>query len=213
MTDTIMTQTSTIDGRMRDEEVRRRLPEVDRIKDDELREQTIDAIGRGFPEYFWEVPATSSGKYHNPYARDGHGLWIHVKMASTAFERKAESYIKRNVLTRYEADCVRAALLLHDMLKYGHQYSDGDDVAQNHDLMAGQWLRRNTDLPQPVIDGVEQHNGPWYEGPTPEYGDAVPDIVHMCDMDASTANMTCGVYEPSDEIAEKYPGIPRAVDR
>lgn len=202
---------ATIDGRMRDDEVRRRLPEVDLIEDDDLREETVSAIGRMAPDYFWEVPATSSGKYHNPYARHRHGLWIHVKMVATAFERKAESYVRRGVLTDHQADCVRAAILLHDMLKYGHKYEDGDGTADNHDLLAGQWLRRNTDLPQAVINGVECHNGPWYEGPTPEYGEEpVADIVHMCDMDGSTSNGTWGLYEPADEITDKFPAIPRA---
>lgn len=205
-----MTQ-ATIDGRMRDEEVKRRLPEVLLIEDDELRDETISAIGRGVPEYFWDVPATASGKYHNPYARDRHGLWIHVKMVFTAFERKAESYVRRGVLTEYEVDCVRSAILLHDMLKYGHKYEEGDGTADNHDLLAGQWIRRNTSLPAEVVRGVECHNGPWYSGPTPEYGaEPVADIVHMCDMDGSTSNMTCGLYRPADEITDKYPAIPRA---
>lgn len=201
----------TIDGRMRDEEVERRLPEVNLIEDDELRAETLSALSRGLPEYFWEVPATGSGKFHNPYARNKYGLWIHVKMVATAFERKAESYVRREVLTDHEADCVRSAILLHDMLKYGHEYNAGDSSADNHDLLAGQWLRRNTELPSAVIDGVEKHNGPWYEGPTPVYGkEPVADIVHMCDMDGSTSNMTCGLYDPADEITDKYPAIPRA---
>lgn len=202
---------ATIDGYTREEEIERRLPEVTLIEDDELRAQTLDALQRGVPDYFWEVPATASGKYHHPYARGRRGVWIHTKMVFTAFERKAESYVKRGVLTEYEADCVRAAILLHDMLKYGHSYGDGDDVARNHDLLAGQWLRRESELPADVIRGVECHNGPWYEGPTPQYGEEpVADIVHMCDMDGSTANVTCGLYEPAEEITEKYPAIPRA---
>lgn len=199
---------ATIDGYMREEEIERRLPEINLIDDEELRDETLDALQRGVPEYFWEVPATSSGKYHNPYARRRHGLWIHVKMVATAFERKAESYVKRGVLTEHEADCVRAAILLHDMLKYGHEYEDGDGTAKNHDLLAGQWLRRNTDLPAEVVKGVEQHNGDWYAGPAPD--GPVGEAVHQSDMIASTENITCGVWKPADEIAEKYPMIPRA---
>lgn len=208
MTEPIMTQTDVIDERWREEEIRRRLPEVTLIDDEELREETIDALRRGLPRYFWEAPATNRVRYHNLFARRRHGLWIHVKMVATAFERKAESYVKRGVLTEYEADCVRAAILLHDMLKYGTQYEEGSSTADNHDLLAGQWLRRNTELPQPVIDGVEQHNGAWYEGPEPDSD--VSEAVHLCDMDGSTSNGTWGLYEPAEEITEKYPEIPRA---
>lgn len=206
-----MVDGATIDGELERREGLRRFPEVKLIDDATLKAATIDAIIRGVPEYFWDVPATASGRYHHPYARNKHGLWIHVKMVATAFERKSESYVRRGVLSDYDADCVRSAILLHDMLKYGHEYEEGDGAADNHDLLAGQWVSAHTDLPPQVIRGIKCHNGPWYEGPTPAYGDEpVADIVHMCDMDGSTSNGTWGLFDPADEITSKYPAIPRA---
>lgn len=200
--------TSTIDGRMRQEEVERRLPEVTLIDDDEIREETISAIGRGVPDYFWKVPATSSGRYHNPFSRRKHGLWIHVKMVFTAFERFQRSYVEQGRITEYEADLCRAGILLHDMLKYGHKYEDGDGTVTNHDKLGGHWLRHNTGLPNEVARMVERHNGPWYDGPEPE--NDMEDLVHLSDMAASTKNGTWGVWQPADEIASRYPNIPRA---
>lgn len=192
---------------MRDDEVRRRLPEVSFIEDDDLQAKTLDACGRGIPDYFWDVPATSSGKYHNPYARNEHGLWIHTKMAVTAFQRMRESLERRDMLTDTEADCVVAALLLHDMLKYGHEYSEGDSTASNDDVLSATWVRTNTELPSVVPAAIESHMGPWGEGPEPQT--ALQEVVHRADMTASTANVTCGVYGPAEEITDKYPDIPR----
>jgi hypothetical protein len=192
---------------MRDEEVIRRLPEVELIEDDELRRETLDALARGVPEYFWHVPATSSGYYHNPFSRGQHGLWIHVKMGFAVYERLVRSKVEQGLLTEHEADMGRSALLLHDMLKYGHKYDEGDSTVKNHDKLAGHWLRQHTELPQPVIRAVERHNGPWYAGPEPET--ELEHLVHESDMVASTKNVTPGIYKPSDELVERYPNIPR----
>lgn len=204
-----MALAATIDGRTDPREIERRLPEVTLIEDDELREQTVDALSRGVPKYFWKVPATSSGHYHNPFARGRHGLWVHVKMGFAVYERLVRSKIEQGLMTEYEADCGRAALLLHDMLKYGHSYSKGDSTVKNHDLLAGTWLRHNTDLPEAVIRAVERHNGPWYEGPEPET--EMEHLVHTADMVASSRNITPGVFEPHPKLAETYPNLPTAV--
>lgn len=202
------TTSATIDGRLRDEEVTRRLPEVTLIDDEELRESTIDALGRGIPDYFWEVPATSSGRYHNPFTRQRRGLWAHVKMVFTVYERMVRSYVEQGLLTEIEADMGRAAVLCHDMLKYGRGYSDGDSTVKNHDKLAAHWLQHNSELPRPVVEAVEAHNGPWYAGKEPD--GPLEQLVHQADMAASTKNITVGVYEPSEEIAETYPNLPRA---
>lgn len=199
---------ATIDGRMRDEEVERRLPEVNLIQDDEIREATLSALGRGVPDYFWEVPATSSGKYHNPFSRRRHGLWIHVKQVFAVYERMVRSYVEQGLITEEEADAGRAAVLTHDMLKYGHGYEDGDGTVKNHDKLAAHWLEHNSELPREAVRAVACHNGPWYSGPAPET--PLEQLVHMADMVASTKNATVGVYQPAEEIAERYPNIPRA---
>lgn len=206
--DTDESDGATIDGRMRDEEIERRFPELEMIQDEDLRRDVTSVLGRMVPDYFWTVPATSSSKFHNPFSRGKRGLWIHVKMVFTVYERLVRSLVEQDRLTEYEADCGRAAVLLHDAIKYGHSYSDGDSTMNSHDKMSAAWIRQNTNLPQQIADAVERHNGPWYEGPPPN--DDLSDIVHYCDMVASSRDITPGVYEPAEEIAERYPNLPRA---
>jgi len=59
----------------------------------------------------------------------------------------------------------------------------------DHDTTAATYLREETDLPDPVADAVEAHNGPWYDGRSPE--DDTEMLVHLGDMMAAdTASET-----------------------
>jgi hypothetical protein len=203
-----MTDDATLDGRLSDSEVVRRLPEVRLIDDDDLRDTAIDAIARAAPDYFWEVPATGSGRYHNPLCRQRRGLWIHVKQTFTAYERMVDSYVEQELLDEHERDLGRIAVLCHDLLKYGHSYEDGDSTESNHDELIGFWLAEHTDFDDRAVRACRTHNGPWYDGPEPVT--PLERLVHEADMVASTGNITVGVFEPSDEIAEAYPSLPRA---
>lgn len=206
------------------DEVIRRFPEVQRISDNEIRALTIDAL-RYTPDYFWTVPASTSGKYHNPLARGKHGLWIHTKMAFTVMEGLAESWVAQGIVTERDADMARSAMLVHDQYKQGlpadrdpnnpdHCHTDGD-----HDVLAAEWFAEYTDLPDAVIHAVAAHNGPseatgpdsygWGEGPAPyEHDDEtarnVAQLVHSCDMMGSRATVTPDVWEPADELVEEY---------
>jgi hypothetical protein len=197
-----------IDSHWDEATIRDRFPEVELINDTALRAETIDALRRSTPDYFWEMPASTSGKYHNPFTRMGHGLHIHVKMTLTVYERIVDSWVQLGRISEYEADCGRAALLLHDVLKAGHTYEDGDHSVENHDVLAATWLRHNTELPTEVIDAVAAHNGPWMVGPEPDSELSL--LVHTCDMVASDANVTAGVFKPDERLVEKYPSLPQA---
>lgn len=202
-----------------DEEVRRRLPEVELIDDPHLRRQVIEAL-QYIPDYWWTVPASVSGNFHNEFARGERGLWIHTKMAVTVFERLAPSWVQQGIFTDYDRDCALAALLLHDMFKQGLPTDrDPDDYTteRDHDVIAARWLQEYTELPYRVIHAVDAHNGPWYKGSNPKEASgghvnavAVAQLTHLCDMAASDANVTAGVWKPAEEILEVYPNIPTA---
>lgn len=206
---------TTVEPRLDATEVIRRLPEVRTITNERLRALTIDAL-RYTPDYWWNVPASTSGKYHNPLARGKHGLWIHTKMAMTALEVLLPSWKAQGKLTEWDADCARAAVLLHDIFKQGlpenRDPSDPNDchTVGNHDVIAAEWLAAHTELPAEVIGAVEAHNGPeeWGEGKSPDSD--LEQIVHMADNLASEEDGTFGVWKPSDRLTTAYPDIPRS---
>lgn len=195
---------------MTDIDVTARFPEIELIENDDIRRMTRKAVEDLFPDYFWTAPAASSYHHHNPYCCDKHGLWIHTKMVYVSYHRTVDSYLVQGRISEFEADCGRAAIILHDMVKYGRTYEDGDSAKEDHDLRAGKLIRLKTDLPEPVADAIERHMGPFepYLGPDPETD--LQDLVHMADMNGSTKNGTFGVYRPHQKIRSYYPSLPGA---
>lgn len=189
-------------------DILQRFPEIGLIEDKEVRDETGYLLQTQAKPWFWYAPAASSFKYHNQFCCGKHGLWIHTKMVSTAFERLVDTYTGLGDITEYESDLGRAAVLLHDLRKYGTEYEEGDSAEQDHDIRAAKMIRRNSELPGDVADAVESHMGPWYEGPDPET--PLQRLVHSADMAASTKNGTFGVYQPHETIRKFYPAIPRA---
>lgn len=153
-------------------EVIRRFPEVGLIEDMELRIEVIRTL-RHAPAYFWDVPASASKKYHNPFCRGEHGLWMHTKMAVTALERVSVSWVQLGLLSEFDRDCARAALLLHDMFKQGYPDdwestpANKRTTVKNHDELMADWCGEHTNLPSVVIGAISSHNGPWYGGTEP----------------------------------------------
>jgi hypothetical protein len=186
-------------------EALRRMPAAALIEDTELRMDVLDAICE-LPAYFWRAPATSSSEYHNRFARGERGLWIHVLMCATALEGVADSYVEQGRVTEEEVDYARAAVLLHDGWKYGDVWEEGDGAASDHDLRASEELCERG-FPEPVVDAVASHMGPWYDGPEPET--PVEQLVHQADMMGSRRHVTPAVYRAPQELTEAHPGLPR----
>lgn len=179
-----------------------RFPELTDIKDDRLREATIGAV-REFPDYFWTAPAAS--RHHPPEHRERHGLWLHTKRVCTAFERPAESMVKQGLLEWKDIDHGRAACILHDMYKHGMPPTSADGTVTNHDALAAEWLDAHTQLPDPVVDAVESHNGPWYVGKMPD--SRLEQMVHIADMHASDENARIAVKDPHPILREQFPRV------
>lgn len=188
---------------MKTEELVRRFPEVNDIRDPDIQQEVEKVLCHDLPEYFWKVPASSTGKYHPKDHNQEHGLWIHTKRAFTAFERLARSYDNQGKISRYEQDCGRAAILLHDMFKYGKPPERQEHTISDHDVLAARFLERNTDLPEEVIGCVASHNGPsgWGEGKAPET--ELEQIHHLADMIASDSNGYFKIKQPAEELQDR----------
>lgn len=184
-----------------------RLREAYLIHDEHVQEETLEAIKK-FPDYFWEVAAASSYRHHNPFSCAKHGLWIHTKMVCTSYIRMVSSDVASGNLTEFEADCGLAACILHDSWKGGKDGNPEGSAVKDHDLIAADFIRDETDLPEMVASAVESHMGPWYAGPEPET--RLDKLVHYADMTASTKNGHWGLYKPADELVKHYPSLPQA---
>ena len=180
-----------------DEETQRRLPTLQLIEDDRTRALTLN-LSRNAPEYFWQVPASSSG-FHHPACRGDRGLWAHTLMLSTVIDRLADSYVEQGLIDRSDVDFAHAAAILHDQRKNGDPENPANKSTSDHELRMAEFIR-TTGLDDRVADAVESHMGPWYDGPKPETH--LDQLVHTADMVASTESITPAVQGPIPEELE-----------
>jgi len=181
--------------------------ELSYINDERLKENT-KIILDNLPDYFYEVQAASTGKYHPKYALGNKGLIRHVKAAVN---------IAYNLFTIYKfdehtKDIIIISLLIHDGLKHGFEYNKYSKF--EHPLLIGELLdkiKNNLTLTEEEIkeikNNVSSHMGKFN---TNQYSDIVLPIphnvtqkfVHMCDFLASRKQILFEFDENNDIIIE-----------
>lgn len=169
--------------------------ELNLISSDRIRSACLKMINL-LPEYFFEVAASSTGKYHPEYATGVGGLLRHSKAAMRiGFELLSDPCIG-DKYTSDEKDLMLMGLLVHDGLKLGNpqeKYTRFD-----HPILMAEYIRENASLLEELTedeitflgDVIKTHMGPWttdYNGnevlerPKTKY----QNFVHMCDFLAS----------------------------
>lgn len=188
-----------------EEEVVRRLPEIDYIYDDDLRDGVIYTYLRACPDYFWERPSSSSGKYHSVDERGRRGNWIHVKRVFAEYVNLSRSWEELGLISAKDRERGKAAALLHDMMKYGWPSEDREHTTDEHDLIIADVAKNIGMFDDTVVSVLARHMGPWGSGPEPHTKEEI--LLHTADMSASRASNDIGIYEPAEEILEEWPDI------
>ena len=166
--------------------------ELSYIKDKKIRnscETILDLI----PDYFYEIPASSTGKYHPSFSLGEGGLVRHVKVATRIAKDLFDDPSFKTKYTSMEKDIILMTLILHDSLKSGLNHDKY--TAFNHPILISNFVSENKDkleLSDEELDlfkhCVEAHMGgfPWNvnsytneELPEPKSKCEV--FVHMCD--------------------------------
>ena len=168
--------------------------ELGYIKSDRIRNACLEMI-KLLPEYFYEIPASSTGKYHPDYALGKGGLLRHSKAAMRiGFELLSDPSIG-DKYSSDEKDLMLMALLIHDGLKLGmpkEKYTRFD-----HPILMADYIMDNEEVLgleveeiEFLCDVIKTHMGNWvtdYNGvevlekPKTKY----QNFVHMCDFLAS----------------------------
>ena len=181
--------------------------EINYIKNEKYKKSIKELISL-LPDYFFNVPATSTGKYHPLFAQGECGLVRHTKVAvRIAYEMYMDESIT-GAYTNNEKDLMIMSLILHDGLKSGLEKDDFTRV--DHPILIRNYLRENkakTDLTDKeidfMVDVISSHMGPWN---TNNYSDVVlpkPEssrqrFVHMCDYLASRKVLNVEFDENND---------------
>ena len=182
--------------------------ELSRIQDEDVRTST-EIILEMIPDYFYEIPASSSGKYHPQFSLGEGGLVRHVKVAMRILEEmfKDKAF---GTYDDYEKDLIRMALIIHDGCKSG-AYNSGHTLAE-HPIIMSKFILDNKDKlliseddAKFVSSLVLTHMGPWntdYEKnvimPVPKTREEL--LVHLCDYIASRNFLN--VYFEDNEICD-----------
>jgi len=171
--------------------------ELNQIRDRAVREFTEHCLTEA-PEYFWTVPSSSSGKYH-PEQSNGEGGLVRHTRAVVYFAVKLCDVFSA---TRLETDCVIAASILHDILKYGPA-PGGEHTTKNHDYGGAMWVREHgiaCGLDKRLLDlitgSIAWHMGRWTDMSGRDVGWKFPEeygyihlAVHLADVIAAQKNV------------------------
>ena len=168
--------------------------EIEYIKNTRIRKACEEMV-KLLPDYFFELPAASTGKYHPAYAAGEGGLLRHTKAAVRIAIEILSDPSTGDKYTSDEKDMMIMALILHDGLKSGvpkEKYTRFD-----HPLLMADYIMDNEEILgleveeiEFICDAIKTHMGVWttdYNGvevlekPKTKY----QNFVHLCDFLAS----------------------------
>ncbi len=169
--------------------------EIGYIKDPNLVKD-LKTLIKLLPDYFFEIPASSTGKYRPKFALGEGGLLRHTKVAV----RFAYELLNNNTIgckfTDRDKDLIIMALILHDGLKSGLEHNKYTKF--DHPLLISKYIMENKEKLIMDIDDIrklctmiESHMGEWtYDSYSkkevlPKPRTAEQRFVHMCDFLAS----------------------------
>lgn len=169
--------------------------EINYIKDLELVNSFRKMI-EILPDYFFEVEASTTGKYHPKFSLGTGGLVRHTKVAVRIGYELLNNPCIGDKYTSREKDLMLIALALHDGLKCG--YPKERYTKANHPLLICNHLKehisdiniKEEDL-EFICRVISSHMGPWNTDPytkeeiLPVPKDKFQNFVHMCDYLAS----------------------------
>lgn len=169
------------------------------LKSPFLREFVLGFLDTEVPDYFAEVPASSSGKYHPAESLGYGGLCRHtIAVAKVVMELGRVSFFK---FTAFDKELLIAAALLHDSFKQGspcegHTIKQHPRVAVDHLLAYGKKISdEQTDphkkesairISRQIASLVLTHMGEWGNNGINNNAQLV---LHLADLVASRKNI------------------------
>lgn len=162
------------------------------------------------PDYFFIIPAASTGKYHPQFAQGEAGLVRHTKVALKIAKDILSLEYMNDIFTNDEKDLLLIAIMFHDTHKLGvpkEKYTRFD-----HPLLAASFIKDNQDKTtftdkeiNIITKTISSHMGQWntnsYSNITlPKPNDKYEFFVHMCDFLSSKKYLDVKFNEYNDII-------------
>ena len=137
--------------------------EIGDIYDKDLKELATELIANA-DDYFFTVPASSSGKYHPPFDLGCGGLVRHTRCVAFMAMSIAESHC----MSTMDRDSLIVAAIAHDIKKQGN--GNGNHTVFEHPIYAKNYVleihkKINSAVPIDVVEkianAVHSHMGKW----------------------------------------------------
>ena len=140
------------------------------------------------PDYFWEIGASSTGKFHPKFSQGVGGLVRHTKAVVMFVEEQMRLNTYSFMLDEYKDYCYMAAIA-HDTAKYCKKEYDKKEYSKHSrnamELMAEAWADWfKEDIPFLLANAIKSHMGQWSEKEDRPFTN-VDRCVHMADYMAS----------------------------
>ena len=197
---------------------------LDTFENEDIKQFAIKCIEVA-PEYFWHVPASSTGKYHPQYSLGESGLARHTIALVRILNHMFEVESVANQFTSRERDLLRVAGITHDMMKSGTQedYEKSKYTKFDHPILAAKMV---WGIPGEISDVektricrcIMSHMGAWncdkrYPNiilPKPE--DKYQIILHLCDYLASRKDIEILFDDQKSEHQPPKPSEPADIN-
>ena len=184
--------------------------ELSYIKNKNIKDSCETMIGL-LPDYFFQIPASSTGKYHPKFTLGDGGLVRHVKVAVLIAKDLLSDPSIGDKYSDDEKDLMLMALILHDGLKSGLNHNrytqvDHPTLIKNYIIDNKDKLKLSADELKFVGKVIESHMGPWntdYNGNEvlPKPKTKYENFVHMCDYLASRKYLNVE-FDNNNDIVE-----------
>lgn len=185
-------------------------PLLDKFETEEMRLYCEDMIEQ-IPDYIFEIPSSTSGKYHNPTQCELHGQIYHIIMFAEIMNyRLSLKGNQEKFKSPTQRDAMRCTPIFHDALKCGWEGSSFS--VHDHPMIAGQWVREakvEHDIDDKIKEAIarmcERHSGEWTTSKKskvvlPEPENAMELFVHECDYLSSRNNIDMIIPEYLKDI-------------
>ena len=186
--------------------------ELSDIQDDNLRQFAAQLLANA-PEYFFTIPASSSGKFHPYFAREVGGLVKHTRCVVFYAECNAESFN----FDSHTKDLAIIAALAHDIKKQGDNDAKNYTVWEHPELAYNFILEMQNTYPNLisvedatiVANAILSHMGKWWHDekftkgkkqfplPTTMFDYAIQSADYM----ASRVELTGFAFRPTDNVS------------
>lgn len=170
------------------------IKEISYIKNERYKEN-VKILIELLPDYFFEVPASSTGKYHPSFTLGDGGLVRHTKVAVRIAYELLKNESVGHSFNDDEKDLIIMSLIMHDGLKSGLEKSQY--TAFDHPLQVCKYivdnkdkLTLNEDEIKLITNMISSHMGEWNTNSyssvvLPKPSNKYQRFVHMCDFLAS----------------------------